>query len=378
LNLEKVINPKMQAIPKLKSIDSPFIIAIGLLLLVGLVILQSASGPVSNDKYGYIYYELVNQLVKGVLPGIAIFFLFAHIKFNLFRKFAIFGWIVAIALNIMALFPPFGVTVNGAARWLDIGFFRIQPAEILKLSIILCLAVIFTQLGKKINNWWAVLMVSFIIGLGAIILVEFQTSLSNGIILLAISLSILFQSKINLRFIVILAIIATILVGFALSNEEFRGKRVNTWLSPEQATPDERMQIENNLIAVGSGGLTGVGLGESRQKFFYLPEASTDSIFAVFAEETGFIGSVLLITLFIFIIARILWLHSKISDEFSRYILIGAVTWISLQTLLNIATTIQLAPVTGVTLPFISAGGSSTIVFCALFGIIANISKYRQ
>lgn len=368
----------MKAIPKLKGIDSPFIIAIGILLLVGLVILQSASGPVSNDKYGYIYYELVNQLIKGVLPGIVIFFLFTHIKFSLFRKFAILGWIVAIVLNIMVLFPPFGVTVKGAARWLDIGFFRIQPAEILKLAIILCLAVIFTQLGKKINNFWVVLLVGFIIGLGAIIVVEFQTSLSNGIILLAISLSILFQSKINFKFIGILAIIAAILVVFALSNEDFRGKRLNTWLNPEQATPDERMQIENNLIAVGSGGLTGVGLGESRQKFFYLPEASTDSIFAVFAEETGFIGSVLLITLFIFIITRILWFHSQISDEFSRYILIGAVTWISLQTLLNISTTIQLAPVTGVTLPFISAGGSSTIVFCALFGIIANISKYRQ
>jgi cell division protein FtsW len=368
----------MKAVPKLKGIDPPFIIAIGILLLVGLVILQSASGPVSNDKYGYIYYELVNQLVKGVLPGIAIFFLFAHIKFSLCRKFAIFGWIVAIVLNIMVLFPPFGVTVNGAARWLDIGFFRIQPSEILKLAIILCLAVIFTQLGTKINNFWSILLVGFIIGLGAAIVVEFQTSLSNGIILLAISLSILFQSKINFRFVFTLFILGAILAIVAVYTQPFRMQRVMTLFNPEQATPDERMQIENNLIAVGSGGLTGVGLGESRQKFFYLPEASTDSIFAVFAEETGFIGSVLLITLFIFIIARILWLHSQSSDEFSRYVLIGAVTWIALQTLLNIATTIQLAPVTGVTLPFISAGGSSTIVFCALFGIIANISKYRQ
>ena len=119
-------------------------------------------------------------------------------------------------------------------------------------------------------------------------------------------------------------------------------------------------------------------MGESRQKFFYLPEASTDSIFAIFAEETGFVGAILLTALFLYIIWRILWLHIKVDDEFSRYILIGAVTWIALQTFINIATTIQLAPVTGVTLPFISAGGSSMIVFCALFGIIANISKYRH
>lgn len=363
---------------KLKGIDSVVLVSIGILLLVGLIILQSASGPSSNNLYDYVYYELVNQLLKGVLPGLIIFFIFANLKFNLFKKFAIFAWIIAIGLNVMVLIPQFGVNVKGATRWLDIGGLRIQPSEILKLAIILCLAVLLTQLGKKINNINALILTMVIIGIGAGIVIIGQTSLSNGIILLAISASLLFQSKLKFRFIAIFMTIILILGIVAISGTTFRKTRVLTFLNPENATPDEKAQIENNLIAVGSGGLTGVGFGESRQKFFYLPEASTDSIFAVFAEETGFIGTLSLITLFLIIIWRILWLHTKIADEFSRYILIGGATWIALQTFINIATTIQLAPVTGVTLPLVSAGGSSTIVFLALFGIIANISKYRK
>lgn len=368
----------MRTAQKIKGIDPLFLISIGILLLLGLVILQSASGPVSHDKYGYIYYELVNQLIKGVLPGIAIFFLLANIKFSFIKKFAIFGWIVAMALNVMVLIPQFGVEVKGASRWIDIGWFRIQPSEILKLAIILCLAIVLTKLGERINRIWAILLVSAIIGIGGFIVIISQTSLSNGVILLVISASILFQSKLKFRFIAIFMTIALIVGIGAILKEPFRITRLSTFWQPENATQDEKNQIENNLIAVGSGGLTGVGLGESRQKFFYLPEASTDSIFAIFAEETGFVGAILLTALFLYIIWRILWLHIKVDDEFSRYILIGAVTWIALQTFINIATTIQLAPVTGVTLPFISAGGSSMIVFCALFGIIANISKYRH
>lgn len=368
----------MKRTVKLKGIDSVFLVSVGILLLVGLVILQSASGPSSNNIHNYVYYELVNQILKGVIPGIIIFYLFSNIKFNFFKKFAIVGWIFAIVLNIMVLIPPFGVNVKGATRWLDIGGFRIQPSEILKLAIILCLAVVLTQLGKKINTFGGLILTAIIIGIGAGLVIFVQTSLSNGIILLAISVSLLFQSKLKFRFIALFIGIALVSGIIAISKEDFRMTRVMTFVNLENATPDEKAQIENNMIAVGSGGLLGVGLGESRQKFFYLPEASTDSIFAVFAEEAGFIGALSLVVLFLVIIWRILWIHIKVKDEFSGYILIGGATWIAIQTFINIATTVKLAPVTGVTLPLVSAGGSSMIVFLALFGIIANISKYRH
>ncbi|MEX0596933.1 MAG: FtsW/RodA/SpoVE family cell cycle protein, partial [Candidatus Paceibacterota bacterium] len=292
---------------KLKDIDSGLLVSVGILLLVGLIILQSASGPISNNIYDDVYYELVNQLIKGVLPGLIIFFIFANLKFNLFKKFAIFGWIITIGLNIMVLLPQFGVKVKGATRWLDIAGFRIQPYEILKLAIILCLAIILTKLGKKINNIGAFILTSSIIAIGAGIVIVGQSSLSGGIILVAISVSILFQSKLKFRFIAIFMAIFLIVVIVALFAKPFRSARLNTFLNPENATPNEKAQIENNLIAVGSGGLTGVGLGESRQKFFYLPEASTDSIFAIFAEETGFLGTVFFIGLILFIIWRMIW-----------------------------------------------------------------------
>lgn len=363
----------------LKGVDTVFLVSTGILLLIGLIILQSASGPASHRLFGNSYYEFVNQLQKGVLPGLALFFLFANFSLNWIRRLSILGWVAMIILNASLLVPGIGVEVNGAKRWLDIGIARVQPAEFLKLTLVVCLATILFKLGKNINRPQSLLLTTFIIGISALIVVQGQSSLSNGLILITIALSMLFQSKIKFRFIVIF-ITCTIIVGLiGVSQKDYRKERVTTFFQPEKANSlDEKYQTDNNMLAVGSGGLLGVGIGESRQKFFYLPEASTDSIFAVFAEEAGFFGNILLLSIFLTIIFRILFLYTHISDEFSRYILIGGVTWFAVQTLINIAPTIQLAPVTGVPLPFVSEGGTSMIVFCTLFGIIANISKYRS
>lgn len=378
----------------LKGVDTVFLVSTGILLLVGLIILQSASGPSSHKFFGNAYAEFISQLQKGVLPGLVLFFLFANLSLNWIRRLSILGWVAMIILNASLLVPSIGVEVNGAKRWLDIGIARIQPAEFLKLALLVCIATILFKLGKNINRLQSLLLITFIIGTSAAIVIVGQSSLSNGIILITIALSMLFQSKIKFRFIAIFAIIAslTIIVSifYPLNNnkqnndnttnkDNYRKERITTLFQPENASSlDAKYQTDNNMVAVGSGGLLGVGIGESRQKFFYLPEASTDSIFAVFAEEAGFVGTMLLLGLFLTIIFRILFLHTHISDEFSRYILIGGVTWFAVQTLINIAPTIQLAPVTGVPLPFVSEGGTSMIVFCTLFGIIANISKYRS
>jgi cell division protein FtsW len=365
----------------LKGVDLVILIATGLLLLVGLVILQSASGPSSYKFFGNAYTDFISQLQKGVLPGLFLFLIFANFSLKWLRKLSILGWITMIGLNVLVWMPGIGVEVNGARRWIEIASFRIQPAEFLKLALLICMATILFHLGKNINRVQSLLWITFVIGISAGIVIVGQSSLSNGIILIAIALSMLFQSKIKFKFIAIFAIITliTIIVSIFYPPDNYRLKRIKTLLKPEQVSSlDEKYQTDNNMIAVGSGGLLGVGLGESRQKFFYLPEASTDSIFAVFAEEAGFVGVILLLALFLTIIFRILFLYTQISDDFWRYILIGGVTWFTTQTLVNIAPTIQLAPVTGVPLPFVSEGGTSMMVFCALFGIIANISKYRN
>ena len=367
----------------LKGIDTVLLISTGILLLIGLIILQSASGPSSYNFFGNSYYEVVNQLQKGVLPGIILFFLFANFSLSWIRRLSILVWILIIGLNILVLIPGIGIEVNGANRWLSISGIRIQPAELLKLALIVCLATILFKLGKNINKLKSLLLISFIIGLSAFIVIYIQSSLSNGLLIIIIALSMLFQSKIKFRFIMLFIFIGIISAIIAIIATPYRGKRINTFWQPEQinstdANYKERYQMNNNMIAVGSGGLWGVGLGESRQKFFYLPEASTDSIFAVFAEENGFIGAILLLSLFLTIIFRILFLYTHINEDFSKYILIGGVTWFTIQIIINIAPIIKLAPVTGVPLPFVSEGGTSMIVFCTLFGIIANISKYRN
>ena len=372
----------------LKGVDSVILISTGLLLLVGLIILQSASGPSSHKFFGNAYTDFISQLQKGVLPGLFLFLIFANFSLKWLRRLSVLGWITMIGFNALIWAPGIGVEVNGARRWLEIGSFRIQPAEFLKLALLICMATILFHLGKNINRFQSLLWITFIMGISASIVIVGQSSLSNGIILISIALSILFQSKIKLKFIAIFASIAVVAIIVSIFypqnnnntvNNNYREKRFTTFLQSENTSSlDEKYHTNNNMIAVGSGGIFGVGLGESRQKFFYLPEASTDSIFAVFAEEAGFVGVILLLALFLTIIFRILFLYTQISDDFSRYILIGGVTWFTIQTLINIAPVIQLAPVTGVPLPFVSEGGTSMMVFCALFGIIANISKYRN
>ncbi|MEY3470767.1 MAG: hypothetical protein RLZZ223_117 [Candidatus Parcubacteria bacterium] len=364
----------------LQKADPVFVVLSGVLLLVGLIILQSASGYVSYTRYGGAYVELIKQLKFGVIPGIILFFLFANINYRWLKRLSGIGWVSVIVLNILIFLPGIGVTVNGATRWIKIGSIQIQPSEILKLALIIYLGALLTSLDKKINQKRSLFIVAAVMAISSVIVLYFQSNLSTGAILLVISISMIFQSKIKTQYIFGFFGVLVIAGILSIATVEYRRDRVKTLFQPKQSQTEKdgsAYQINNNLIAVGSGGLFGVGWGESRQKFGYLPEVSTDSIFAIFAEESGFVGVALLVSLFLSIILRILWLASQVEDYFGRYILIGAATWLALQTFINIATTIRLFPVTGVPLPFISSGGTSLLVFCILFGIISNISQYR-
>lgn len=365
----------MKAKTLLQKVDPVFVVTAGILLLVGLIILQSASGPSSYAVSKNPYSELIRQLKFGVLPGLAAFFLISQVNYSIYKKLSGLIWIGVIGLNLLIFVPSIKVTANGATRWISIAGFSIQPSEFLKLGLLIYLAALLAQFGAKINRINNLFIISFIIAISTWIVVVPQSNLSTSILLLLISCSMIFQSKIKLRFVAIAIIVIAIIGGAAISSKQYRRDRFMTFFQPDKASKDEIMQSENNLIAVGSGGLTGVGWGQSRQKFGYLPEASTDSIFAIFAEEFGFVGAVLLLFIFFIIIIRIVWISMRVKDDFARYILIGAATWIMFQSLINIATTIRLAPVTGIPLPFVSAGGSSILVLCILFGIIANISK---
>lgn len=367
-------------VPLQKS-DPVFIILSGILLLVGLIILQSASGYISYNKYGGPYVELVEQLKLGVLPGIVLFFVFSSINYGVWRRLSGIGWFLIMGINSLIFVPSFALTINGATRWIQLFGVQLQPSEPLKLALILYLAVLLSSFDKNINKKRVLFMMGVVMSLSALLVIYFQSNLSTGAILLAISISMIFQSKVNLQYILGFLGVLAIAGILSITTVDYRRNRVITLFQPDQAKTEKdgsAYQSNNNLIAVGSGGIFGVGWGESRQKFGYLPEVSTDSIFAIFAEETGFVGVTLLVSLFLAIILRILWLARQLEDDFGRYILVGAATWLALQTFINIATTIRIFPVTGVPLPFISAGGTSLLIFCILFGIVSNISQYRK
>jgi cell division protein FtsW len=362
----------------LQGIDPIILISFGLLILFGLVILQTASSVISFLEYKDPYYYFLQQLIKGVIPGIILFIVFAKFPYQWLRKFTFIGFLITLGINCLIFIPSFATIVNGATRWIQIGGFSFQPSELLKLALLLYLAMLLTKFKKSINVLSTLFFVLGVIGMSVGLVIIGQSNLSTGILLTAISGSMLFQSPLQLRYLGILAIIGIIGALLFIRLEPYRWSRAITYLEgQEQDKLGKGYQINQNLIAVGSGGVLGVGWSQSRQKFLYLPEAKTDSIFAIFGEEAGLIGITLLMSIFGVVIFRIIWLSTNIKDDFARYILIGAATWLSLQIFLNIGATIKLIPLTGVTLPFISYGSTSILILCVLFGIIANISTNR-
>ena len=363
----------------LQGIDPIVLISFGLLILFGLVMLQTASSVISFLEYKDPYHYFIQQLIKGVLPGIILFIIFAKFPYQWLRSLTFIGFLCTIGINCLIFVPGFAATVNGATRWIEVGGFTFQPSELLKLALLLYLAMLLSKFKQHINILSTLFFVIAVIGLSVGLVVKGQSNLSTGILLTAISGSMLFQSPLKLRYLGILLLIGIIGASIFVFSKDYRIKRVETFLQgQEQDRTDKGYHIDQSLIAVGSGGVWGVGWSQSRQKFLYLPEASTDSIFAVFGEEAGLIGITILMSIFGVAIFRIIWLSTRIKDDFARYILIGAATWVSLQIFFNIGATIKLIPVTGVTLPFISYGSTSILILCVLFGIIANISTHRK
>jgi len=363
----------------LQGIDPVILISFGLLILFGLVILQTASSVVSFLEYKDPYHYFLQQLIKGVIPGIILFILFAKTPYQWLRKVTFIGFLIILGINCLVFIPSFATTVNGATRWIQIGGFSFQPSELLKLALLLYLSMLLAKFKKTINIPSTLFFVLGVIGLSVGIVFTGQSNLSTGILLTGISGSMLFQSPLQFKYFAIFLLIGVISASIFVISSSYRMKRVETFLQgQEQDKTDKGYQIDQSLIAVGSGGILGVGWSQSRQKFLYLPEAKTDSIFAIFGEEAGLIGIIILMSIFGAAIFRIIWLSVNIKDDFARYILIGAATWLSLQIFFNIGATIKLIPVTGVTLPFISYGSTSILILCVLFGIIANISTHRR
>lgn len=356
-----------------KNFDLILLFFVFLLIAVGVLILASVSTAFSQEKVGNPYFFLKGQIIKGLIPGLVLAIFAFAIELNFLKKSAIFLLIFNLILMALVFLPNIGIKRLGAARWIDLKFFSFQPSEFLKLTSILYFSAWLSskeKRGKK-ENLIAFLSTSILIG----ILLVLQPDISTLAIIILVSILIYFVAG-NPLWHSILMIAGGVLIGLLLIKfEPYRMNRILAFLNPEKYSTSIGYQTKQALIAVGSGGIFGVGLGMSKQKFGFLPQSISDSIFAIFAEETGFVGCTILIFLFLLFFWRGFIISKRAKDEFSKLLAFGITSWIAIQTLINISSMIKLLPLMGVPLPFVSYGGSALISELIGVGLLLNVSK---
>lgn len=354
-----------------------FLMAIFAVLLVfGLAMLASASSDLGKIQFNNSYYYIVHQLVYGLAVGIVGFLVVYKVNYQNWRKFAFVLLLVSLGFLVL-VFTPLGSLVNSTNRWLRLGPLSFQPAELMKLTYIMYLAAWLanTKFKRSTDFQSGLLPFAIVSGLiGALLIM--QPATSTVAILLISGLVVYFVSGAPLKYIFGIIGVAIVLVGAVIVATPYRLARIEGYLNKSANTQGMNYQVDQALIAIGSGGVTGVGYGQSATKASYLPAPIDDSIFAVIAEEMGFIGASFLVILFALLTFRLFWLARKIGDQFGRLLLIGFGTVIALQAFVNMASISGIIPLTGVPLPFVSYGGTALAIFITMAGITLNISKY--
>ncbi len=349
------------------------------LCVFGLIMLSSASNVVAYSRFGTPYYFFIHQLFSGFLPGVVVLYLASKIDYHIWKKFALPLFITAMVLLAVVLIPGLGLSAKGASRWIVLGPISIQPAEIAKLALILYLAAWFDKRSdKEVKDFVYGFIIFAVIVVAMALLIIAQPDLGTVSVIGIIAFVMYFVAGASMGHI-LLAIggaFSTLAVLIKIKPHAFQ--RFTVFLHPEYDPLGIGYHINQALLAIGSGGVFGRGFGHSRQKFNYLPEVFGDSIFAVIAEELGMVFSVLLISLYAFLAFRMMRIARLAPDKFGKYIATGVMTWITYQALVNIGAMLSIIPLTGVTLPFVSYGGSSLLTLMAGVGILLNISRQSK
>ena len=363
---------------KPKSVDRVFLSLVLILVFIGLIAISSAGISISQNKFGDPYYYFKHQLFYGVLPGLVAMFITSKINYKLWKKIAVPIFGLAIILLVAVLLSSHGLELKGAKRWINLGPISFQPIEIVKLAVIIYLASWLTGKRKVIKDF-SESLIPFSILLGIIgLLIIAQPDVGSFGAVAFIALAMFFLAGASLKHIVGLITLGIAGLGILIKLEPYRMNRLLAFLHPEADVQGIGWQVKQAAIAVGQGGIFGVGLGHSHQKFGYLPEVVGDSIFAIIAEEVGMIGAGIVVVLFILLAFRGFRLAQKAPDRFSSFVVAGISLWIIFQAMINIMAIIGLMPLTGIPLPFISYGSTSLISLLAGVGIVLNISKYRK
>lgn len=361
---------KLLHLPK-TTFGKPDWLLIGLIIfltLFGLLMVYDSSIALAIRDFGNQYYYLREQ-TKWVIAGLVVFIVCACIDYRLWKKFALPLLLIVLFLLLIVLVPGVSIRTLGARRWINLGFFVLQPAELSKLVLIIYLSAWFSAKEKG-------RLVSFLVLLGMVVgLIILEPDLGTAIIVVATAVSLYFFSGAPVgQFLVLIPLLGVGVTGLAVFSP-YRFRRLTTFFNPESDPLGASYHIRQAIIALGSGGLFGVGIGQSRQKYEYLPEANTDSIFAIIGEEIGFFGALALIGLFMLVVWRGFRIAKRTTDPFGRFLALGITSWFGFQVIINIAAMVALIPLTGIPLPLISYGGSSLVMMLASLGILVNISR---
>ncbi len=373
---KKLAQLEMQ-LPRVAGRIDPWLLIIVLALLCfGLIMVYSASSFVSAQTYGDASYFFEKQLLWTVI-GIPVMLITMRIDYRVWRRFSLIGMVILLPLLILVL-THLGSSAYGASRWLGVGsFFSFQPSELAKLVLALYIADWLARKGKQVGTFLYGLA-PFVIMIGIILgLVLLENDMGTTIIIAGFAVAMFFTAGANIvQFLLAMACGGVVLLTQAF--KPYRYARLVGFMNPFAHITNLNLQLYQSLLAFGSGGLLGVGLGESRQKTGWLPFPYTDSIFAIIGEELGYIGCALVIMLFVFLAFRGFRLARRTQDVYGALLSTGITTWLVLQAIINIGASTGSIPYTGVPLPFISFGGSSLVISMAAVGVLLNISRYIQ
>lgn len=351
--------------------------AVILLLLIGLIMVMSASAVIAEHDFGDAFYYVKRQAIFAALGLLAMMFA-SSIDYWHYREHVRAIAIISLLSLILVLIPGIGVIRGGARSWIGIGAFSIQPAEFAKLALIMMLAVYLERHHARLTFFWKGLFPPLFISVLFFALIMLQPDLGTGTVLLGSAILMTFVAGARLRHLFLLGGLGVIAFSGLIAAAPYRLKRILAYLDPWQDPLGAGYQTIQSLYAIGPGGLFGLGLGLSRQKYQYLPEPYNDFIFAITAEELGLVGATIVLFLFGVIIWRGFLIALYAPDHFARFTAVGMTSVILIQVLINIGVVIGLLPVTGITLPLMSAGGSSLVIILFGLGVLLNISRYRE
>lgn len=361
----------------MKRFNLSLFLSVLLISIFGIVMIYSASYIWAEYKYNDAFKFVKNQGLF-LMIGIILMILISKVNYNIYKDKAKIILIVCIVLLVLVLIPGIGTIRNGSRSWFGIGSFGIQPSEFTKLGLIIFVSKYLASDDKRVKDIKhgvlpIILVLGFIFGL-----IMLQPDFGTGSIIVVTIIVLLFVGGVDFKFFLKIGVVGVIGVIILIAIAPYRLARILSFLDPWSDPLGSGFQIIQSLYAIGPGGLFGYGLGNSRQKHFFLPEPQTDFIFSIISEELGFFGCLLVVIMFFIICYQGFKISRKSNDKFAKFLSFGIIFQISFQACMNLMVVTGVIPVTGVTLPFLSYGGSSLLITLVSIGIVLNISRFNE